>query len=136
MRLSTEPDRDETRAAAVLSAALSGGVQLLDTSDAYCHDDNETGHNERLIAAAIVTVTTPVFIVSKGGLERPGGAWVPNGRGKHLATAARASRERLGVVAVDLYLLHAIDPKTPLATSVRALARLRDEGVIKEIGLS
>ncbi|HVZ37086.1 MAG TPA: aldo/keto reductase, partial [Polyangiaceae bacterium] len=34
------------------------------------------------------------------------------------------------------YLLHAIDPKTPLETSVRALARLRDDGIVTQIGLS
>ncbi|MFZ5439891.1 MAG: aldo/keto reductase, partial [Myxococcota bacterium] len=45
------------------------------------------------------------------------------------------SREALGR-PIDLYLLHAVDPKTPLATSVRALMELRDEGLVREIGLS
>src|SRR5262245_53328051 len=48
----------------------------------------------------------------------------------------RESRDRLGVDAIDLYLLHAVDPKTPLATSVRALARIRDAGVARGVGLS
>ena len=47
MRLSTEPDRDDLRSIAVLHAALNAGVTLLDTADAYCWDDSETGHNER-----------------------------------------------------------------------------------------
>src|SRR4029453_15758158 len=50
MRLSTERDRDETRAIEVLHAALDLGVTFLDTADAYCLNDSETGHNERLIA--------------------------------------------------------------------------------------
>lgn len=53
MRLSTDPARDEPRAAAVLDAALAGGVTLLDTADAYGHDDEDIGHNESLIAAAL-----------------------------------------------------------------------------------
>ena len=70
--------------------------------------------------------------MTKGGLVQPG--WVPDGRARHLAEAARESRERLG--RIDLYLLHVVDPKVPLVTSVRALAKLREEGVVGAIGLS
>lgn len=138
MRLSTDPARDPVRGRAVIAAAIDAGVRLLDTADAYALDDTERGHNEQLIAGAIAELAAErrVEIATKGGLVRPGGAWVPNGRANHLAAAARASRERLGVAAIDLYLLHAIDPKTPLATSVRALARLRDDGVARQIGVS
>jgi Aldo/keto reductase family len=45
MRLSTERDRDETAAIAVLHAALDAGVTLLDTADAYGWSDEERGHN-------------------------------------------------------------------------------------------
>ncbi len=134
MRLSTEMARDDARALAVLTAALDAGVDLLDTADAYAHDAADTGHNEQLIARAIAG--RRVRVVTKGGLVRPDGAWVPDGRARHLAAAARASRDRLGVDALDVYLLHAIDPRTPLATSVRALAKLRDDGIARAIGLS
>lgn len=136
MRLSTDPSRDEARAADVLAAAIAAGATLLGTADAYARDDAEIGHNERLIAAAVARAGARVQIATKGGLLRPGGAWVPDGRAGHLADAARRSRDRLGVDALDLYLLHAIDPRTELATSVRALARLRDDGVARAIGLS
>lgn len=134
MRLSTVAEREDAHGLAVLAAALDAGVDLLDTADAYALTDADVGHNERLIARAIAG--KQIEVVTKGGLVRPDGAWVPDGRAKHLAAAARASRERLGVAAIDLYLLHAIDPKTPLATSVRALAKLRDDGVARAIGLS
>ncbi len=55
MRLSTAPDRDETRAIAVIHAALDAGATFLDTADAYCLDESETGHNERLVARALDT---------------------------------------------------------------------------------
>lgn len=118
------------RAAQVIAEAVAGGVELFDTADVYCHDDHDLGANESLLAGVARRVVT------KGGLTRPDGAWVPNGRGRHLAAAARASRARLGVDAIELYLLHVIDPKVPLATSVRALMKLRDDGVIRSIGLS
>ena len=53
MRLSTTADRDDERAVAVLHAALDAGATFLDTADAYCLDDSEVGHNERLIARAL-----------------------------------------------------------------------------------
>jgi aryl-alcohol dehydrogenase-like predicted oxidoreductase/predicted kinase/histidinol phosphatase-like enzyme len=140
MRLSTVEPRDHAAAAAVLDAALAAGVTLLDTADAYAQDATDVGHNEALIAAAIARHRArggaAVEVVTKGGLLRPDGAWLPDGRARHLAAAARASRDRLGVAALDVYLLHAVDPKVPLATSVRALARLRDDGVARAIGLS
>jgi aryl-alcohol dehydrogenase-like predicted oxidoreductase len=133
MRLSIDKDRDDARALEVLTAALAAGIDLLDTADCYAHDDRDIGHNERLIAQAIAAYGRRPYVVTKGGLMRPGGAWVPNGRARHLDAAARASRDRLG--EIDLYLLHAVDPKAPLATSVRALAKLRDQGIVRAIGL-
>jgi len=130
MRLSTDAARDDARSRTVLAAAMDAGIELFDTADAYALDDRDIGHNERLIAS----LPRRPFVVTKGGLTRPDGAWVPNGRARHLVAAAGASAERLG--AIDLYLLHAIDPRVPLATSVRALAKLRDDGVVRAIGLS
>jgi aryl-alcohol dehydrogenase-like predicted oxidoreductase/histidinol phosphatase-like enzyme/predicted kinase len=138
MRLSTEPDRDEMRAIAVLHAALDSGVTLLDTADAYCRDAGDAGHNERLIARALATWSgdrSRVLVATKGGLTRPEGGWVADGRASHLLAACEASRRALGVERIDLYQLHAPDPRTPLSTSVRAIASLKRDGLIEHIGL-
>src|SRR5690349_13573673 len=138
MRLSTSTDRDEARAISVIHAALDAGATLLDTSDAYCLDDTETGHNERLIARALATWggdRSRITIATKGGLRRPGGKWVNDAKAKSLRAACDASRRALGVDVIDLYQLHAVDPKTSLETSVRALAALEDDGWIRRIGL-
>lgn len=138
MRLSTEPDRDDERSVAVLHAAFDAGVTLLDTADAYCWNDTETGHNERLIARALKTWSgnrARITVATKGGITRPEGRWEPDGRAKHLAAACEQSCRALGVTAIDLYQLHVVDPRTPLATSVRALAALKRDGLIKSIGL-
>jgi aryl-alcohol dehydrogenase-like predicted oxidoreductase/predicted kinase len=138
MRLSTAPDRDETRAMAVLHAAFDAGVGLLDTADAYCHDHTEIGHNERLIARALATWEGDrprIRIATKGGLTRPHGQWVADGRAKHLAAACEASRRALGVERIHLYQLHAPDPRTPLSTSVRALDSLKRDGLVEHVGL-
>ncbi len=138
MRLSTGPDRDEARAVQVVHAALDAGVRFLDSADAYAHDDSEVGHNERLVAAAVRSWagdSSQVAIATKGGLTRPDGRWVENGRAKHLLDACEKSLGALGVSRIDLYQLHALDPRTPLRTSVRALANLKRDGLIAAIGL-
>ena len=138
MRLSTATDRDEARAIATIHAALDAGVRLLDTADAYAGDAAEIGHNERLIARALDTWTGDrgsVVVATKGGMTRPNGLWVTDGRARHLVEACAASRRALGVERIQLYQLHAPDPRTPLATSVRALEALRRDGVVAAIGL-
>jgi aryl-alcohol dehydrogenase-like predicted oxidoreductase len=138
MRLSTARERDEASAIATLHAAFDAGISLLDSSDAYCWDDGERGHNERLIARALATWSgdrSRIAVATKGGLTRPGGRWEADGRAKHLFAACEASRRALGVERIHLYQLHAPDPRTPLATSIRALAALKQEGLIGSIGL-
>jgi aryl-alcohol dehydrogenase-like predicted oxidoreductase/histidinol phosphatase-like enzyme len=138
MRLSTERDRDDARAIGVLHAALDAGVTVLDTADAYCWDDREVGHNERLVARALASWSgdaARVVVATKGGLTRPDGRWVADGRARHLAAACEASLRALGVDRIGLYQLHAADPRTPLSTSVRALASLKRNGLIEHIGL-
>jgi aryl-alcohol dehydrogenase-like predicted oxidoreductase/histidinol phosphatase-like enzyme len=138
MRLSTERDRNDDRSIDVLHAAFDAGVNGLDTSDAYCWDASETGHNERLIARALSTWNgdrARITIATKGGLTRPNGLWIPDGRAKHLAAACEASLRALNVARIPLYQLHAPDPRTPLTTSVRALEGLRRGGLVETIGL-
>jgi aryl-alcohol dehydrogenase-like predicted oxidoreductase/histidinol phosphatase-like enzyme/predicted kinase len=138
MRLSTEPDCDESTAVAVLHTAFDAGITFLDTADAYARDEADRGHNERLIARAIATWSgdrSLLRVATKGGLTRPGGRWEPDGRAKYLVNACNQSRGALGVDRIALYQLHAPDPRTPLSTSVRALAGLRDSGFIDSIGL-
>jgi aryl-alcohol dehydrogenase-like predicted oxidoreductase len=138
MRLSTAPERDDARAVSVIHAALDAGATLVDTANVYCHDETEIGRNERLVAQALQTWRgdrSTIEIATKGGLTRPGGKWIPDGKVKALRAACDASRRALGVDVIDLYQLHAVDPRTPLETSVRALAALQTEGKINRIGL-
>jgi aryl-alcohol dehydrogenase-like predicted oxidoreductase/predicted kinase len=143
MRLSTDAARDDERAVATIRAALShaalpAGAVVLDTARSYGLDDADAGHNERLVARAIVESgvdRSRVHVITKCGMRRPDGGWRPDGRATTILADARASHEALGGPA-DLLLLHAPDPKVPLATSVRALVRAAEAGHAKRIGLS
>lgn len=135
------PDREA--AIAVIHAALDAGARLLDTANVYGPDAAgsapATGHGERLVAEALrqwpgdrQTVT----VATKGGLVRPArGPWVPDGKAKSLRAACEASVEALGGSPIDLYLLHAPDPRVPLATTGRALARLQRDGLVRRVGV-
>lgn len=139
MPLSTRAERPDAEGAlSVFKAALDAGVTFWDTSNAYCLDDTETGHNERLIAMAIkkLGIAGQVQVTSKGGMTRPGGAWVKNGRSAHLRSACEQSLRDLGVERIFLYQLHWPDPEVPYAESVGTLADLRREGKIEHIGIS
>jgi aryl-alcohol dehydrogenase-like predicted oxidoreductase/adenylate kinase family enzyme len=129
---------DEAAAAETIRAALDAGVTILDTAHAYGGDRGGLGGNERLVASVVRAdrEARRVRIVTKGGMTRPGGAWVPDGRAKAIASDAEASLAALEGLPIDLYLLHAPDPRTPWPTSVRALARLVDGGLVARVGLA
>jgi aryl-alcohol dehydrogenase-like predicted oxidoreductase len=139
MHLSIQDRPPEEQGIRVIHAALDGGVTLIDTADVYCLDNSDIGHNERLIARALESWPgdrDQVIVATKGGVTRPAGRWETDGRPQHLRAACERSLQALGVKSIDLYQLHAPDPKVPLTESVGALAELQQEGKIRWIGLS
>lgn len=137
-------DRDEC--IAVLRRAVELGVQFIDTADSY-------GPHvaEEIVREALHPYPDDVVIATKAGLTRNGpdvidtasgskrlgpAAWPPVGRPEYLRQQALMSLRRLGVDQIDLFQLHRIDPKIPLADQVGELKKLQDEGKIVAIGLS
>jgi aryl-alcohol dehydrogenase-like predicted oxidoreductase len=127
MRMSTDEGRDEELALETIAAALEAGITVFDTARSY-------GENEALLARALGSANAR--IVSKGGMARTGGAWIPDGRAKAIRADCEASLAALDGLPIDLYLIHAPDPRTPWRTSVRALARLVEEGLVKRVGVA
>jgi aryl-alcohol dehydrogenase-like predicted oxidoreductase len=136
MQLSVEGRPDEAQAIRTIHAALDQGVNLIDTADAYCLDESEVGHNERLVAKALRDRRDSVIVATKGGHTRVGTAWELDGSPEHLRNACEASLRALGTDRIDLYQYHRPDPTVPYAESVGALKQLQDEGKIRWIGLS
>ena len=138
MHLSIQDRPSEDQAIRVLHAAIDAGVTLIDTADVYCLDDNDIGHNERLIARALRTSrhAEQVVVATKGGMRRPGGRWEIDGRPEHLRSACDRSLKALEVERIDLYQLHTPDPRVPLEESVGSLADLQREGKVRWVGLS
>ena len=116
--------------AETIAAAATAGITVFDTARAY-------GENERLLARALreCGADARARVVTKGGMARAGGAWVPDGRAKAIRADCEESLAALDGLPVDLYLLHAPDPRTPWRTSMRALGRLVDEGLVRRVGV-
>jgi len=138
MPMSIEGRPDEATSIEVICAAIDAGHELIDTADAYCLDEHDVGHNERLVAKALAASSRgrQVLVATKGGVRRPGGAWVHDGRPAHIRSACEASLRALGVEAITLYQLHAPDREVPFEDTVGALADLKAEGKVEHVGLS
>jgi aryl-alcohol dehydrogenase-like predicted oxidoreductase len=138
MRLSTDADRDESAGLATVAAAIRAGVTVFDTAHAYGQNAAEAGHNERLLARAVrdAGAAATARIVTKCGMTRTDAGWLADGRAGTILADCEASLAALDGLAIDLLFIHAPDPRTPWRTTVRALGRLLDEGMVRRIGLS
>ena len=124
------PPKDRANAIAVLRRAVELGVNFIDTSDAY-----GPNVNEEIIAEALHPYS--VVIATKGGLTRSGpDIWERDGHPAHLRKACEGSLKRLRVQRIDIYQLHAIDPRVPLEDSLGELVKLQERGKIRHIGVS
>lgn len=124
--------KDPDEAVRVLRRAVELGVNFIDTADSYGPDVAE-----QLIKTALHPYGDDVVIATKAGLTRSGpGDWRPVGRPEYLRQQAEKSLRNLGLQRIELFQLHRIDAKVPLADQVGELKLLQDEGKIAHIGLS
>jgi len=138
MPLSIQGRPPEDVGRTVLNAAIDAGMTFIDTADVYCLDDNDIGHNERLIASVVNNRPDRdrIRVATKAGLRRPRGAWTNDGSPKHIREACELSLRALGTDQIWLYQFHAPDPRVPFEKSVETFAELQREGKCKHVGLS
>lgn len=120
---------DDAEAFAVMDRAVALGVTIFDTADGYAD-----GLSESTVGAWAAQRGHPVTISTKVGVA---GGTV---HGRDLSPArildhANTSRQRLGVERIDMYMIHAADPRTPIEDSLRAFDRLHRDGVIRSLGM-
>ncbi|MGW1280684.1 aldo/keto reductase [Streptomyces tsukubensis] len=126
------PPKDPAEAVRVLRRAVELGVTFIDTADSY-----GPFVSEQLIHEALHPYPADLVIATKGGFTRSGpDGWQPVGRPEYLRQQTELSLRHLGVERIDLYQLHRIDPKVPLADQIGELRLLQQEGKIRHIGLS
>jgi methylglyoxal reductase len=136
-------ESDERQAVAAIHQCLDQGVNLIDTAPVY-----GIGRSEELIGKAIAGRRDGVVVATKCGL-----VWhVAKGNPFHQKLCGKSiyrylgpesiryeceqSLRRLGTDYIDLYQTHWQDPTTPISTTMQTLLQLKQEGKIREIGVS
>ncbi len=92
------------------------------------------GHNERLVGRTLTG--RPVRIATKFGIVRTDAGVGLDARPEHVRGWCDASLQRLGRDEIDLYYLHRVDPKVPIADTVAAMAELVAAGKVRQLGVS
>ena len=123
----------EEESIATIQDAIDRGVTFLDTADMY-----GVGKNEELVGKAIRDRRGEVFLATKFGNVRGQAGEFLGVRGdpEYVRAACEASLSRLGVEVIDLYYQHRVDTAVPIEDTVGEMARLKDEGKIRFLGLS
>ncbi|WP_375479894.1 aldo/keto reductase [uncultured Jatrophihabitans sp.] len=126
------PPADRDECVKVVRRAVELGVTFIDTADSY-----GPYVSEEIIAEALHPYPEEVLVATKAGLVRTGpDQWLPVARPEYLRQQVEMSLRRLKLERIDLFQLHRIDAKVPLADQIGALKKLQEQGKIGAIGLS
>jgi len=140
MPLSLDDRPSEEQSIGLIHRALDLGVTFIDTADAYCLDERDKHHNERLIAKALGSYprdSSGVIVATKGGLIRPNGAWLSNGDPIHIEKTIHESYQALGGRRpIPLWQLHAPDARFDLSETLKPVREAVAGGRIRFVGLS
>ncbi|HEY2134827.1 MAG TPA: aldo/keto reductase [Xanthobacteraceae bacterium] len=125
------PDPDE--AIATLHRAADIGMNFIDTSDAY----GANGANEELVGRALKGWRDKFILATKfGNIRLPDGKPGAKGNPDYVIEACDKSLRRLGTDHIDLYFIHRVDDTVPIEDTVGAMAKLKQQGKIRHLGIS
>jgi aryl-alcohol dehydrogenase-like predicted oxidoreductase len=142
---------DEGQAVAAIQAAIEHGINLIDTAPAYGF-----GRSEEIVARAIHDRRDKIVLATKCGLiwDREAGEFMFHADQAGVTTGSsekkiyrylhpdsiraelERSLKRLKTTHVDLYQTHWQESTTPIADTMGALLKLKEQGKIRAIGVS
>lgn len=131
------PTKDRAAAEAVLREAVASGVNHIDTSDFY------GPHTVNALLREVLHPYDGLTVVTKVGARRgEDKSWLPAQSVAELQSAVEDNLRNLKVDALDVVNLrlwgadgHSVNEE-PIAERFEALAKLREQGKIKHLGLS
>src|SRR5260370_10479924 len=100
---------------------------MIDTAHSYTG-----GQSEETIGEALSPIPAGSIVATKGG----GGGGAGRGRPEVLRAEIDQSLRRLRTDAIPLYYLHRADPETPIEESLAAIKEYRDDGRVRQVGIS
>ena len=119
-----DSDCDEDAAVRSIRRGIEAGVGCIDTAEMYA-----AGFTEELVGRAVKAYSRNAFqIISKVSPQ--------NLHYDDVLRSAEASLRRLGIDYMDVYLVHKPNPAIPIRETMSAMRALRDEGLVREVGVS
>lgn len=122
---------DASGTAAVVAAALDGGINFFDTADYYGHSQSEV-----YLGQALGKRRQEVIIATKFGLPMGDSPLDKGASRRYIMQAVEASLQRLNTDYIDLYQIHFPDPDTPIQETLAALDDLVHQGKVRYLGCS
>ena len=125
-------DQDDSDSIAAIREALDAGINWIDTAAVY-----GLGHSEEVVARALEGVRNRPYVFTKCSM-----VWDEHRQIGHSLKAdsirreCEASLRRLGVDAIDLYQIHWPDPEEDIEEGWTTMAKLKEEGKVRHIGVS
>ncbi len=114
--------------------AYNFGCNFFDTAEVYSPNLTGIGHNELILGKALKDVRDDVILATKVTLDKS--EVEEKGIYQTLKEHLQGSLERLQTDYIDLYYLHRVVPGIPVEEVAQAMGKLKEEGLIKEWGLS
>jgi len=129
---------DEPTSVAILDRAAEGGIDFLDTSDAYPlgGDLSTRGVTEEIIGRWLHGRRDRFIVATKCFVPTGPAPFDAGNSRKHILSAVEASLRRLQTDYIDLYQLHGYDSQTPIDETLGALDDLVHQGKVRYVGCS
>jgi aryl-alcohol dehydrogenase-like predicted oxidoreductase len=129
---------EEATARSIMDTATAGGIDFLDCADVYPLGGGleAVGRTEEIVGRWLAGKRDRYILATKAVGRMGASDWDQGASRKHLLEAIDASLRRLKTDYVDLYQLHADDPKTPLDETLEALDSIVRAGKARYIGVS
>ena len=122
---------DERESIATIHAALTQGINLIDTAPVYGF-----GVSEEIVGAALDGMRSQAVIATKTGLEWRDGKVYRNATRARIMQEVDDSLRRLRTDYIDIYQVHWPDPRVPIEETAEAMRSLYEQGKIRAIGVS
>ena len=129
---------DVATAQGILESALDAGMNLVDNADVYGFDWGGSGFGsvEEILGSVLAVAPSlrdRMVLATKGGILPP----LPyDSSPEYLRRACEASLRRMQTDVIDLYQIHRPDLFAHPADVAATLTALRDDGKIREVGVS
>jgi len=124
--------QDDRDSIAAIREALDAGINWIDTAAVY-----GLGHSEEMVARALEGVRDRPYVFTKCSMVWDESRQIGHSlKADSIRRECEASLRRLRVDAIDLYQIHWPDPAEDIEEGWTTMARLKEEGKVRHIGVS